>query len=284
MKTGLVLEGGGCRGVFTSGVLDEMMERGRTFDYCVGVSAGAGNAMHFKSHQIGRAQDMTIGRDDYSYYGLGTMKKTGHLLDLDLLYHTMSYDPKNPFDFSAYYSNPMVCEYVVTCCETGQAEYLREDVYQKRMLNIVKASCSLPGFTSPVPIDGKHYMDGGIADALPVFRAMSQGCDKIVLVTTKPPECIHPTDYSRMRVLFGKLYRSRYPAFYEALMTRVKRYFAQLDEVLQLEKEGQILIIRPVTCHIKSMETDREKMREYYRHGREIMQEKWDDMQSYLGE
>ncbi len=282
MKTGLVLEGGGSRGVFTSGVLDVMMERGLTFDYCIGVSAGAGNAMHFKSGQIGRTRDMLIGRDDFSYYGLAHMRETGKLLDLDLLYHTLSYDEKNPFDFSAYYRNPMVCEYVTTCCETGQAMYFQETVYQKRMLDIVKASCSLPAFTSPVLIDGQHHMDGGLADPLPVFRAMQQGCDKLVLVTTKPLKNLHPTDYSRKRVLFAKLYKRKYPAFYACLMTRAKHYQAQLGEILQLEKDGQLLIIHPEECTIKGLERDQEKMMEYYRHGRRVAEARWDALENYL--
>lgn len=280
MKTGLVLEGGACRGVFTSGVLDVMMERGMTFDYCIGVSAGAGNAMAFKARQIGRAFRMTTG--DTCYYGLSQVRRSRKLLDLDLLYSEMSYDPKDPFDFKAYYENPMECEYVLTCCETGQPEYLSENVYQKRMIQIVKASCSMPGICSPVVLDGKHYLDGGIADPMPVFHALSKGCDRVVLVTTKPADNLHPTDYSRLRPLLSKLYKGKYPAFYAKLMTRVKRYFAQLDEILELEKEGQIIVIRPETCNIKSLEKDKDKIKEYYFHGREVAEKQWEKLEQYL--
>ncbi len=280
MKTGLVLEGGACRGIFTSGVLDVMMERGMTFDYCVGVSAGAGNAMGYKSRQVGRVFRMTTG--DVPYYGLSQAKKSKKLLDLDLLYTDMSFDPKDPFDFKTYYQNPMECEYVLTCCETGEAAYFSENVYQKRMIQIVKASCSMPGICSPVELDGKHYLDGGIADPMPVFHALNKGCDKVVLVTTKPMENLHPTDYSRLRPLLSKLYKGKYPMFYGKLMTRVKRYFAQLDEILELEKEGQILVIRPEVCNIKSLEKDRDKMKEYYLHGREVAEKEWDRLEAYL--
>ena len=194
MKTGLVLEGGACRGIFTTGVLDYWMEKGRTFDYCLGVSAGAGNAMNYKSGQKGRVFAMTAEEDMPEYYGISQLKNSGHLLDLDYLYHTLSYEGKYPFDFAAYYQNPMVCEYVVTCCETGQPEYLEENVYQKRLLEIVKASSSMPGICSPVELGRKHYLDGGISDPLPVFHAMAEGCDRVVLVTTKPTSDIHPTD------------------------------------------------------------------------------------------
>ena len=168
MKTGLVLEGGGCRGVFTSGVLDLFQERGLWFDYCVGVSAGAGNAMNYKSCQPGRALALSAGEDSPVYYGFSQARKSGKLLDLDLVYNRLSFEPPYPFDFARYYENPMACEYVVTCCETGQAVYLEETVYRKRLVDIVKASCSMPGLCAPVEIDGAHYLDGGIADPMPV--------------------------------------------------------------------------------------------------------------------
>lgn len=280
MKTGLVLEGGACRGVFTAGVLDVMMERGLTFDYCVGVSAGAGNAMCYKSGQAGRSVKLTTG--ETAYYGFSQARKSGKLLDLDLIYNTMSYKGEWPFDFAAYYHNPMACEYTLTCCETGQAEYLSERAYQKRLIEIVKASCSMPGLCSPVEIDGKHYLDGGIVDPMPVFRALSQGCDRVVLVTTKPAANLHPTDYTRMRPLLSKLYKRRYPVFYSNLMTRKQHYFAQLGEILQLEREGQVLIIRPETCEIQALEKDRDKMRQYYRHGRTVTENSWEQITEYL--
>lgn len=282
MKTGIVLEGGACRGVFTSGVLDVMMERALTFDYCVGQSAGAGNAMNFKSGQASRAYHLTAGVDTLPYYGFAAGKKTGDLIDLDYLYGTLSYDGDRPFDFGAYYANPMVCEYVLTCCETGQAVYLQENVYQKRLLEIVKASCSMPGLCRPREIDGQHYVDGGVADALPVFRALQQGCDKVVLITTKPVLNLHPTDYTKLRPVLAKLYKKKYPALYSALMTRVERYFAQLDKVLELEAQGKLFVLRPKVCHIKTFEKDRQKMQAYYHHGRQIAQEQWELLMTYL--
>ena len=282
MKTGLVLEGGACRGVFTTGVLDVFQKKNLTFDYCVGVSAGAGNAMNFKSRQPGRAFVITSGEQIPEYYGLSKIPETGSLVDLDLLYETLSFEGDFPFDFNAYYHNPMVCEYAVTSCESGQAEYLSENVYQKRLLEIVKASSSMPGICHPREIGGKHYLDGGVADPMPVFRALSQGCDKVVLVTTKPTENLQPTDYTKLRPVLSKLYKKKYPAFYETLMTRVKRYFAQLDEIVELEKEGQVYVIRPEHCEIKSLEKDRAKMRQYYHHGEEMAEKHWASLMQYL--
>ena len=284
MKKGLVLEGGGSRGVFSSGVLDYLQEQGVTFDYCVGVSAGAGNAMNFKSGQTGRAHRIVGKTDAHLYYGVSQARHSGKLLDLDYLYRTMTYEGDAPFDFAAYYRNPMECEYTVTCCETGQAEYLSESVYQNRLLDIVKASCSLPGICAPVALDGKHYLDGGIGDSLPVFRAMSKGCEKVILVTTKVVSDVHPTDYSRVRPLMSRLYKRRYPAFFAALMTRCKRYFAELDEILELEKEGQILVIRPEVCNVKTLEKDAEAMQAFYEHGRAIGEAWLPKIRAYLSE
>ena len=284
MKTGLVLEGGACRGVFTAGVLDTFQRNNLTFDYCVGVSAGAGNAMNYKSRQPGRAYVITSGEDLPEYYGLSKISETGNFVDLDLLYETLSFEGEHPFDFAAYYDNPMVCEYAVTSCETGQAEYLSENVYQKRLLEIVKASSAMPGICHPREIDGQYYLDGGIADPMPVFHALNKGCDKVVLVTTKPAADLHPTDYTKLRPVLSKLYKKRYPAFYVSLMTRVQRYFAQLDEILELEKEGQIFMIRPEHCEIRSLEKDRAKMRQYYHHGEQVAESCWDDLMKYLNE
>ena len=128
------------------------------------------------------------------------------------------------------------------------------------------------------------YLDGGIGDSLPVFRAMSKGCEKVILVTTKVASDVHPTDYSRVRPLMSRLYKRRYPAFFAALMTRCKRYFAELDEILELEKEGQILVIRPEVCNVKTLEKDAEAMQAFYEHGRAIGEAWLPKIRAYLSE
>ena len=273
MKIGLVLEGGGSRGVFTSGVLDLLLEENIPFDFCIGVSAGAGNAMCFKARQKGRAFSLLGSIEGSRYYGLAQARKSKSFVNLHLLYHTLSETGPFPFNFRAYQENPMECEYVLTCCETGLPEYLQEEHNQTRLQNIVMASCSLPGFCPPVALDGKHYLDGGVADAMPVFRAISKGCDKILLITTKPPTSLRPMDYRKMRLLMEKLYRKKYPALFHQLMTRADRYFSQLQEILELEKEGLVYILRPRSCPLKMLDTDPNKLREYYNHGRAVGKE-----------
>ncbi len=282
MKTGLVLEGGACRGVFTTGVLDEFMDRGLEFDYCIGVSAGAGNALNYKSRQRGRVVSMLTDENFPAYFGLSQARTSRKLLDLDLLYNTMSFEGDFPLDFAAYYDNPMECEYVLSDCGSGRPAYLREKVYRKRLVNIVKASSSMPGICAPVQVDGRFYLDGGVADPLPVERALQQGCDRVVLVTTKPADDLHPTDYTRLRPVLYKLYGRRFPQFYDSLMTRIPRYFSQLDRILELEKQGRVFVIRPQVCGIKGLEKDKAKMREYYDHGMECARKNWTDLMNYL--
>ena len=176
----------------------------------------------------------------------------------------------------------MECEYVVSCCETAQPEYLAESVHRKRLLTLVKASCSIPGLCAPVELDGKHYLDGGVADALPVHRALDKGCDRVVLVMTKPAAKVHPTDYSRLKPIMAKLYRRRYPAFYTLLMKRRERYFLQLGRILELEDQGRIYVIRPEACGVQMLEKDPQKLEEYYQHGRGAARKNWDELMAYL--
>lgn len=277
------MEGGACRGVFTTGVLKVLQQENITFDYCIGVSAGAGNAMNLKSGQLDRAYHIVAGTGGASYYGLSAARRSGRLVDLGLVYETLSFEGDDPFDFAAYYENPMEAEYVVTCCEDGKPEYLHENVYHRRLTAIVRASCSMPGFCGIVKLDGRHYLDGGIADPLPVRRALeSKGCDKVVLVTTKPADDLHPTDYRRMKHLLHRVYGRRYPALYDALMTRTERYFEELRWIEEREKAGDVLMIRPQVCHIHSLERDRERMQQYYRHGQTVAAEMLERIRAFL--
>ena len=282
MKTGVVLEGGASRGVFTTGVVDVFLEKGLTFDYCIGVSAGAGNAMNYKSGQRRRIYTLTADTSSRSYFGFGQIRRSHRFLNLEYLYDTLSHEGTLPFDFDAYFRNPMVCEYVLTNCQTGQAEYIRENGDRQRLLMAVKASCAMPGLCRPYNIGGQHYLDGGITDPMPAGRAIKQGCDRIVLVMTKPVANLRPADYSRMRPLMYRLYGRDFPALYEALMHRAQQYFAQLAQISEWEQEGKVFVIRPRFCDIKVLEKDRDKLRHYYNHGRAVALERYPALLEYL--
>ena len=266
-QTALVLEGGGMRGVFTSGVLDWMIDHDITFPYLVGVSAGSSNALSFAAHQRGRGKyvfaDLQVERH---YLGLRNIPRHHSIMDMDLLYREL---PESiwPYDYAAYRANPMRVESVATDCLTGQAIYLEEKNDPARIIDIVKASSSLP-FVCPIAhVDGHPMLDGGIADSIPLERAFSQGYEHAIVVLTrhrgyrkeeKPPH------------IPAFIYK-RYPQLRKALLTRGKRYNEQLAWVERLEDEGRITVIRPDhPVEVARIETDLDKMNKLYQHGFEV--------------
>ena len=265
--TALILEGGGMRGVFTSGVLDWMIDHDVTFPYLVGVSAGSSNALSFASHQRGRGKyifaDLQVERH---YLGLRNIWRHRSIMDMNLLYHEL---PEKiwPYDYEAYRTNPMRVESVATDCLTGEAVYLEEKESPERITEVVRAASALP-FACPIaPGDGRAMLDGGIADSIPLQRAFDEGYEHAIVVLTrhrgyrkeeKPPH-LPPFIYSR------------YPKLREALRTRGKRYNAQIAWVEQLEREGRITVIRPDhPVDVARIETDMNKMNALYQHGFEV--------------
>ena len=240
-NTGLVLEGGGMRGVFTSGVLDAFMKHQLEFPYVVAVSAGACNGMSYISRQPRRARYSNIDLlQKYGYISLKNLIVKGSIFDPSLLYERFPNDIL-PFDYDAYGQNPAVFEMVCTNCQTGYAEYLTEKTDRRRMMAIVKASSSLPYAAQITYVDGKPMLDGGIVDSIPVQRAINTGHGFNVVVMTrnkgyrstesdhKIPRFIYP-DYPRLRV---------------ALSHRVEVYNRQLEMVERMEAWGEVVVIRP---------------------------------------
>ena len=265
--TALVLEGGGMRGVFTSGVLDWMIDHNITFPYLIGVSAGSSNALSFASHQRGRGKyifaDLQVERH---YLGMRNIWRHHSIMDMDLLYREL---PETiwPYDYAAYRANPMKVESVATDCITGEAVYLEEKENSARIIDIVKASSSLP-FVCPIAyVDERPMLDGGIADSIPIDRAFSQGYEHAIVVLTRH---LGYRKEEKSPHLPPFIY-SRYPKLREALRTRGKRYNAQLERVEQLEREGRITVIRPDhPVEVARIETDMDKMNALYRHGFEM--------------
>lgn len=265
--TALVLEGGGMRGVFTSGVLDWMIDHNITFPYLVGVSAGASNALSYASHQRGRGKyifaDLQVERH---YLGMRNFWRHHSIMDMDLLYREL---PESiwPYDYEAYRTNPMRVESVATSCLTGEAVYLEEKEDPARIIDIVRASSSLP-FACPIAyVDGHPMLDGGIADSIPLQRALNQGYEHIIVVLTRHKGYRKEEKPARTPSF---IYR-RYPKLREALSTRGARYNAQVALVERLEQEGRITVIRPDhPVEVARIETDMDKMNALYQHGFEV--------------
>ena len=239
--TGLVLEGGGMRGVFTSGVLDAFMKYELYFPYVVAVSAGACNGLSYMSHQPRRARYSNIDMlRKYGYISLKSLLTQGSIFDPNILYERFPAEIV-PFDYKTYADNPAVYEMVTTNCLTGLPEYLSEKHDPHRITAIAKASSSLPYVAQITKVDGIPMLDGGIVDSIPVLRATSQGHPFNVVVMTRNKGYRSSEHDMKIPPIIYK----EYPRLRVALSHRVEVYNEQLEMVERMERWGEILVIRP---------------------------------------
>ena len=183
-QAGLVLEGGAMKGVYTAGVLDFFLDAGIDFAKCYGVSAGACCLCSYLSRQKGRQYSVfTDYLEDKNYWGLSSLLRTGDYFNVQMCYHDIP-EHLNPFDYETFDKNPSKGYAVVTNIETGLAEYLPMK-NMHRNIDAVRASASMPLVSRPVEINGKLYLDGGLADSIPLLHAVTDGCRKNVVVMTK---------------------------------------------------------------------------------------------------
>ena len=263
-KTGLVLEGGGMRGVFTCGVLDYLMDNKISFPYAIGVSAGACNGLSYMSHQKGRGKYSNIDLlAKYKYIGIRPLLKKRGLIDQQLLFHRFP-DRILPYNYKAYAENPGRFEMVTTDCRTGQASYWEEKYDEKRIIDIVKASSSLPYACPIIYVDGRPMLDGGIVDSIPLLRAYEQGYDKCVVVLTRN----RGYRKSDKGLIVPRFIYKEYPRLRVALRNRNKVYNEQLELVERLEDEGKIIVVRPEEpIVVGRMETSVKKLTDLYHQG-----------------
>ena len=267
-NTGLVLEGGGMRGVFTSGVLDAFMKYKLYFHYIVAVSAGACNGLSYASRQPRRARISNIDMlAKYDYIGLRHLVTQGCIFDPDLLYHRFPYE-LIPFDYEEYFHNCRngdIFERVVTNCQTGFAEYLSESSGDTHRLNaLARASSSLPYVSKIVEVDGKELLDGGIVDSIPILRSIETGHETNVVISTRNKGWRESgRDHKQPKFIYRN-----YPRLRVALSRRIEAYNRQLDLVDELEEQGKILVIRPEEpIVVGRMEKDVDKLEYLYEEG-----------------
>lgn len=263
-KTALVLEGGGMRGVFTSGVLDAFMKHDLTFPYIVAVSAGACNGMSYVSHQPRRARISNIDYlARYKYIGLRHLVTQGCIFDRELLYDKFP-NQYLPFDFDTFFSSPMTFEMVTTNCLTGQPMYLSERHDRQRALDIVRASSSLPYVSKIVDVDGIPMLDGGIVDSIPLQHAIDMGHPTNVLVLTRNRGY---RDTGKDMKIPRFIYR-KYPRLRVVLSRRLAAYNAQLEYVERMEDDGRVICIRPERpMEVDRIEKDIAKLERLYEEG-----------------
>lgn len=266
-RTGLVLEGGAMRGLFTAGVMDVMMENGIEFDGLIGVSAGSSFGCNYKSRQPGRVLRYNLKyASDPRYMGLRSLITSGNLVGAEFAYHTLPLQ-LDIFDIRTFEQNPMEFYLVATDVATGKPAYYRMDKVDHESLEWLRASASMPGVTRPVKVDdGRLMLDGGISDSIPLAYFRSIGYDRNVVVLTQPRDYVKKASSRWLwRMLMGK-----HKAIAEAMSRRHEMYNAQLSLVDEGARRGDTLVIAPdLPLHIGRVSTDKNKMTDVYNTGRQ---------------
>ena len=265
LNAGLILEGGGMRGVYTCGVIDCFLDNNIEFSSLYGVSAGAGHACSYLSKQRGRAfHANTDYLKGYDYAGLKSFIKTGSLFNMDLIYDKI---PNELLYFDSETFNKSKTEFyaVITSCETGLAEYVRIKNY-KNQAEVLRASGSLPVISPAVEIDGRMYYDGGIADSIPLAKSISDGNTRNVVVLTRDKSYRKTKEH--IPVFFRHKYGKKYPELIKAIDNRHIVYNLTLELIDREEKAGNALVIRPKSpVEVGRADTDIEKLTALYNDG-----------------
>ncbi len=265
MKTGLVLEGGGMRGLYTIGVLDFFMDKGIRVDYVIGVSAGACNGVSYVAGQRGRSLRVNTNYiRDNRYLSARNFVKTKSLFGMDFLFDEIP-NKLEPFDYQAFQDAPCAFVTGVTDVETGQPVYFDKSHLTSGDCTVLRASSSIPIFSPMVEYQGRKYLDGGTADPIPVKRALADGCDKVVVVRTRHRDYVKTPE--SFRRLYYRIFR-RYPNMAKVLDRRHLVYNASLSTLKTLEGEGKALVIAPsTTLPVGRFEKRKERLEAIYQLG-----------------
>ena len=244
---GIIDVGGGMRAVYTSGIYDSLMDKGIAPEYCIGVSAGSANLITYIAGQRGRTKRFYL---EYAqrneYMGLRLMLKKHIYFDLDYVYAVLSNsDGEDPLDIAAAKQSGSSFYAVATNAKSGKTEYFGLDKFEQDNYNALKASCAIPLACSPIKVGNSTYFDGGVSEPIPYKKAFEDGCDKVIVILTKPasePKKKMPVE-AALRTFKGK-----YPETAKAILSMHEKYNNALKEVRELEKQGKALIVSPDSC------------------------------------
>ena len=268
-KTWVIDVGGGQRGIFGAGVFDRCLDDGIFFDGCVGVSAGGANVMSFLGCQRGRNyafyREYAMRKE---YMSLSAFLRTGSYIDLDYIYGTLSAaGGENPLDYDTIASYGGQLAIVATDASTGLPVCFSREHIRRNDYRVLNASCCLPVMCRPVTIGAAEYFDGGVADPVPVERALADGADRIVLILTRPTDFVME---GKFEAVTAKLLEKKYPAVSRALRERAERYNSSVALAKELAKEGRCLIVAPqVVKGTGTVERDAAVLDALYRAGYE---------------
>ena len=281
MKTGLVLEGGALRAIFSSGVCDGLLEGNVMADYVVGVSAGIAYGVSYLSRQPRRNLEVvTRFANDRRYMGMNNLadKENQSYFGLKFAYDTIP-NELVPFDYDTFEAYPGQVEAVMTNLNTGGAEYVEVPRRDKESL-VLQASCAMPLMFPIYEIDEKPCLDGGVADSIPWQRALDQGCDRVLVVLTRTRDYVRKQD--KAMPLIRRRYKE-YPEFVRAMEQRAERYNESRRQLFELEKQGKILVIAPSsTLGVARTERNTEKLRLLWAEGYQEAVDRMEEIRDYF--
>ncbi|MGN0159564.1 MAG: patatin family protein [Brotaphodocola sp.] len=259
--------GGGLRGIYGAGVLDYCIDHGIRFDVGIGVSAGSANIAAYIAGQKKRNYQFYI---DYSfrkqYMGIGNLLFKRSFIDLDYVYGTLSNsDGENPLGYQEIKQNPMEFMAIATEAQTGIAKYfVKEDLGQDDY-SVLKASCAIPVVCKPYMVQGVPYFDGALSDPIPVDKAFELGCDRVMVILTKPVDVRRVPDRD---IKLAKHIQRKYPYAAEKLRKRAELYNMQIERLLACAEERKVMIIAPDdTCGVDTLTRDAGSMKQLYEKG-----------------
>ena len=280
MKKGLVLEGGGHRGIFTAGILDVFLENNISFDGVIGVSAGAVHGASFLSKQKGRSLRYALKYcNDKRYMGIGSLLKTGDYFNVDFCYYLLP-QVLDPFDNDTFENQTSEYFTVSTDVETGEAVYHQCKTLRNDYIKWIVASASMPLVARIMDIEGQKLLDGGVADSIPEAAFRKMGYTKNVVILTQPKG--YEKKSNSMLPLIKRIYR-KFPNFVKAVENRHLIYNQEIKDLEKLEKSGDVLILRPKTDLVASRtERNPKKMQDSYNQGRLLALEEIEKVKAFL--
>lgn len=279
---GLVLEGGGMRGIYTTGVLDFFMDNDLYIPYVIGVSAGACQGVSYVSKQRGRGERAILNHiENPRYISKRNLLFKRSIMDMDFLFDEIP-NIYEPFDYDTFFENEQKFILVGTSCRTGEAIYFdgKKDRNEKFLLDACRASSSLPFLTPIVDVNGEPVLDGGISDSIPIRKSIADRNEKNIIVLTRGKE--YRKKPSNTAFVAKKMYKA-YPKLQETIANRYKVYNETLDYIEKLEEQGDVFVIRPKKkVEIKRMEKDKSKLADFYKTGYEDARDTWEDLMKWI--